>query len=201
MTTFVELYDLTVDQTRRPELQAITEAAVRTAVLRAHHFDFFPRDLVEGAVVYPPLSTAWQYDIPNLGTLLPRYRAIKNLIGTEAGTGRPIEAFEFRETDDMYTTDGERRSSVYTLLGSTLRVVPALASGTLLAYYYQNPDVSEATFSSWLADAYPDNIAMMAATAVWARTGFREQANSTEDSVNKPFKELVISSHLLGNVN
>lgn len=201
MTTFVELYDRTVEQTHRPELQALTESAVRTAVLRAHHFDFFPADLREGAVVYTPLSTAWQYDIPNLGTLLPRYRAIKNIVGTEQATGRPIEAFEFRESDDMYTTDGERRTSVYTLLGATLRIVPAAASGTMLVYFYQNPDVTEATFSSWIADMYPDQLAMMAATAVWSRTGFREQANNAEEASNKPFKEMLISSHLLGSVN
>lgn len=201
MTTFAELYDLAVEQTRRPELQAITEAAVRTAVLRAHHFDFFPRDLQEGAVVYTPSSNAWQYDIPSLGTLLPRYRAIKGLLGTEPVTGRPIEQFEFRETDDMYTTDGERRSHVYTLLGTTLRIVPAQATGTLLVYYYQNPDVSQDTFNSWIADTYPEQVAMMAATAVWSRTGFREQANSAEETWNQPFKEMVISSHLLGNVN
>lgn len=201
MTTFVELYDRTVEQTRRPELQALTESAVRTSVLRAHHTDFFPADLREGAVVYTPSSTAWQYDLPSLGTLLPRYRAIKNLIGTEAVTGRPIEQFEFRESDDMYTTEGCRRTSVYTLLGSTLRIVPAAASGTLNVYYYENPDVTELTFSSWIADMYPDQLAMMAATAVWARTGFREQANSAEEAWNRPFKEMLINSHLLGSVN
>ncbi len=201
MTTFVELYDRTVDQTRRPELQTLTESAVRTAVLRAHHFDFFPADLQEGAVVYTPSSTAWQYNIPNLGSLLPRYRSIKTLVGTEPGTGRPVEQFEFREVDDMYTTEGERRSSVYTLLGSTLRIVPALASGMMNAYYYANPDVAEATFASWIADMYPDQVAMLAACAVWSRTGFREQANDAEERWNKPFKEMLISSHLLGEVN
>jgi hypothetical protein len=201
MTTFVELYDLTVEQTRKPELQALTEAAIRVAVLRAHHFDFFPADLREGAVVYTPSSNAWQYDIPNLGTLLPRYRAIKTLYGTEPATQRHIEQFEFREVDDMYTTDGERRSSVYTLLGSTLRVVPAAASGTMHAYYYQNPDVTALTFSSWIADAYPEQMAMLAASSVWNRTGFREMSQNVENNENKTFREMLISSHLLGEVN
>ena len=34
--------------TRRPELSAMTEAAVRTAVVRAHSVNFFPQDQVVG---------------------------------------------------------------------------------------------------------------------------------------------------------
>lgn len=201
MTTFAELYDLTVEQTRRPELVDVTNMAIRTAVLRAHHFDFFPQDMLEGAVVYTPSSNAWQYDISNIGVLLPRYRAIKTVTGLELGTGRPVEHFEWREPDDLYTTEGERRSSVYTLVGTTLRLLPVLASGSATVAYYANPVVTDVGFSSWIADAYPDAVALMAAASVWSRVGFREIAKDTQEGPNKEFKELLISSHLLGEVN
>ena len=45
MTTFAELESLVIEQTRRPEISSVTKAAIRTATLRAHHTDFFPRDL------------------------------------------------------------------------------------------------------------------------------------------------------------
>lgn len=201
MTTFAELYDLTVAQTRRPELVDVTNAAVRTAVLRAHHFDFFPADLVNTVIAYTPSSLAWQYDIANMRTLLVRYRALKTLYGLEAGTGRPVEKFEWREGDDLYTVEGERRTSVYTLVGNTLRVVPALATGSLSAHFYANPDVTEGTFNSWIADTYPDQVAMLAATGVWSRTGFREMAQDKEQNDNREFKKMLIAAYLLGEVN
>jgi hypothetical protein len=96
---------------------------------------------------------------------------------------------------------GLRRTSVYTIVGGTLRVVPARASGFLRAYYYANPILTAEAYSSWIADTYPDQLAMMAATIVWNRTGFREMAKSTEELENRPFKEMLVASHLLGEVN
>ena len=46
MTTFAELEALVIAQTRRPEVTNITQAAIKSATLRAHHTDFFPRDLL-----------------------------------------------------------------------------------------------------------------------------------------------------------
>lgn len=200
MTTFAELYDLTVEQTRKPELVDITNLAIRTAVLRAHHVDFFPLDLQEGALTYAP-STAIYYDFPTITTTLLRNRALKTIRGLEAVSYLPVENFEWRGVDDLYTSEGVRRTSVYTQIGTTLRVYPALATGRLAAFFYQNPDTASATFSSWIADMYPDQLAMWAAQGVWARTGFREMANATEDLHVKPFREQLINSHILGEVN
>lgn len=188
------------DYTRRPEIPAVTRAAIRTAVLRAHHVDFFPRDLTQYGLTYIPLSTAISYDIASLSTIVARLRTIKNIVGTDQATGRPAENFEFRETDDIYDSDGQRRPSIYTLLGDTLRIYPQAATGSLQLYYYQNPAFVGDIVSSWIADTYIDEIAAWAAAIVFARTGFSEQAERINATNIQPFKESLLSSHLLGNV-
>lgn len=201
MTTFTELEALVVAQTKRPDLTAVTQAAIRTATLRAHHVDFFPRDLAEGALTYTPSSTATFYQFTNLSSLLTRPRSLKFVQGLDNVTSVPVETYEYREIDDLYDSDGNRRPSVYTLVGDTLRVYPLLATGSATAFYYQNPNVSGLEYSSWIADTYPDDLAMWAAAIVFARTGFAEMAADFQRNHVVPFRELLIDSHLLGNVN
>lgn len=201
MANLAQLESLVVDDyTRRPEIPTVTRAAIRTAVLRAHHIDFFPRDLVQHAVTYTPLSSSVSYDIANLSTLIPRLRTIKTLVGTDSVTAVPVENFEFREVDDIYTADSCRRPSIYSLIGDTLRVYPQAVTGSLQLYYYQNPAFTAETILSWIADTYLDEIAAWSAAIVFARTGFTEQAERINATNIMPFKESLLSSHLLATV-
>jgi hypothetical protein len=199
MTTFAEMETLVAAQTRRPDISAVTKAAIKSATLRAHHTDFFPRDLQTAALTYTPLSTAIFYDFPNINNTLTRLRSLKFVQSNEV-TGTPTESLEYRTADDIYDSDGNRRLSIYTLIGATLRVYPQSATGYMTAYFYENPNTAEVGYSSWIADTYPDELAMWAAGIVFARTGFLEAAKQYQDEHVKPFKEMLIDSHLLGTV-
>lgn len=201
MTTFAELESLVVEQTRRPEISSVTKAAIRTATLRAHHTDFFPRDLAQGPLLYTLSSIAQFYDFPNISQTLLRMRSLKLIHGIDAVTSAPVEQLEFREADDLFDVDGNRRQHIYTLVGDTLRVYFSAPTGAATAFFYQNPQTSEAQYSSWIADTYPDELAAWAAGIVFARTGFTEMAQQFQELHVRPFKELLISSHLLGNVS
>jgi hypothetical protein len=199
MTTFAELEALVVAQTRRPEIPAITQAAIRAAVLRAHHVDNFPRDLAAGTLNYT-IAEAYFYDFPNLSSLLPRLRSVQLLQSTDTTYNLPVEELEYRELADLYDADGALRPHIYTLIGETLRVYPTAQTGKLTAYFYQNPVVSSAGFSSWIANEFPDELAMWAAGIVWARTGFMDMAADTNKTHVQPFKELLLTDYLLANV-
>lgn len=201
MTTFAQMETLVAEQTRRPDVSAITKAAIKSATLRAHHVDFFPRDLVTSPLTYTPLSTAVFYDFTNIQNTLTRLRSLKFVQSIEVGTGTPTENLEYRNADDIYDSDGNRRLSIYTLIGATLRIYPQSATGVASAYYFQNPDTAELTYDSWIADTYPDELAMWAAGIVFARTGFLEAAKEYQDTHVKTFKEMLIDSHLLGTVS
>jgi hypothetical protein len=201
MTTFAELESLVIEQTRRPEISSVTKAAIRTATLRAHHTDFFPRDLASGPLTYTLSSIAQFYDFPNISQTLLRLRSLKLIHGIDAVTSVPVEQLEFREADDLFDADGNRRPHIYTLVGDTLRIYFSAPTGAATAFFYQNPQTSEAQYSSWIADTYPDELAAWAAGIVFARTGFTEMAQQFQELHVRPFKELLISSHLLGNVS
>jgi hypothetical protein len=201
MTTFAEMETLVVGQTRRPEVTAVTQAAIRTATLRAHHTDFFKRDLSTGTLTYTPSSSAIFYDFTDISTTLLRMRAFQLMQSVDAATLIPSENFEYRELQDLYDSDNVLRTSMYTMIGDTLRVYPASATGRLDAYYYRNPVTTEVGYSSWIANEYPDELAMWAAAIVFARTGFAEMAADFQKTHVVPFKELLIASHLLANVN
>lgn len=200
MTTFAELRDLTIEQTRKPELVGITNAAIVTAVKRAHHFDFFPDDIQSVSLTYAPTASAIQ-QLSNAKSLMPNFRAQKALFCQDPVTFQQLEQLGWRELDDFYDLDGRLKPSIYTYVGSTLRFVPLRPTGSLASYYYANPVTTEVGFASWIADAYPEQVAMLAATGVWSRTGFREMANDADEKNNKPFRQLLINSHILGEVN
>lgn len=201
MTTYADLETLVIAQTKRPDVPALTSAAIRTATLRAHHVDFFPRDLATGPLSYTPSSTALYYDIADLSTLLPRLRALKSVECIDPATGAVVETLEYRDSDDLYDSDGNRRLSVYTLIGDTLRAYPQMATGQFSAFYYRNPNTAGLEYSSWIANTYPDELAMWAAAIVFARTGYAEMAADFQRTHIAPFREMLVDSHLLGNVS
>lgn len=200
MTTFAQMQSLVIAQTRRPEITDVTDAAIKSATLRAHHADFFPRDLNIGTLSYTANGSIF-YDFSNVSSSLSRLRSIKSVQSVDSITFAPVEALEYRDSDDIYDSDGNRRGSVYTLIGDTLRIYPVSATGATEVHYYKNPDVASGTYASWIADIYAEELAMWAAAIVFARTGFAEMANQFNRDHIIPFKELLISSHLLGAVS
>lgn len=202
MTTFAELYDLTQTILRRPELQAQVESAIRTATLRAHHVDFFRRDLRVVDHGYPIDPVARFYDFQDISvSLLPRLRTIKNVYSMSPDGVYQTEQLEYRESDDLYDTDGMPRRIMYTLIGDTLRCFFALPTGRMNIYYFANPQVQAVNYRSWIADEYPEELAYWAAGISFARAGFLDLAQTIQRDHIMPFKELLIASHLLATVS
>lgn len=202
MATLASLSAKVVELTRRPEIPGITAAAIKSAILRAHHTDFFPRDLSSAVLSYSlPVSTPLFQDFANISALLPALRNFQAVMSIDSVTQVPVEKLEYRDLDDLYMTDGTQRTSVYSLLGDTLRCYFLAWTGALNVIYYRNPTFTETEAVSWIADTYPDEIASWAAGIVFARTGFMEQAQASQELHVKPFKESLIASHLLGEVN
>lgn len=196
-TMIARIYEIT----RRPELAALTTNAARTATLRAHHVDFFPRDKVAHRYTYTPSSSSRFYEVPDVSTVLTRNRGIKGLMGIDPAVNLPIEQFEYREVDDMYDEYRSLRYHAFNLIGDTLRFYPANATGAADIFYFQNPDLGTDTYNSWIANMYPEQVATWAAAIVLARTGFRQIAGDMQREEITPFKEQLIASHLLGNIN
>jgi len=202
MASLATITALVVEQTRRPEVGNVTLAAIKSAVLRAHHTDFFPKDLATVTLPYTiPTNSPVYMDFSSISNTAVSNRSLKAVYGVDPITLRHQEKLEYRELDDLYDRDNVMRPSVYSLIGDTLRIYPQVWTGALEIIYYKNPAFTDVDVTSWIVDMYPNEIANWAAGIVFARTGFAEMARDFQDTHVKPFKEMLIASHLLGNVN
>lgn len=200
MTTFAEMMDKVYTITSRRELEAMTKLALMKATIEAHQVDFFPRDRRIAIMTYTANSTSALVSVTNVYATYPRLRGIESVLGID-GVGRHVEAFEQRDYSDFYDSDGNLRYSVYDVVGVSMRLVPVQQTGRLELVAYENPVVTEADYSSWIADSYPDFLAAWAAMIVQARSGAMEQAQASSRLHVEPFKELLRSSHLLVTAN
>src|SRR4051812_3068676 len=80
--------------TNRPDLEAETELALRTATTSAHHSDFYARDLSTQLVQLPNASYSTQLDISNL---FPRMRGVDSI--------RPVDVSYAVLMDEAYDID------------------------------------------------------------------------------------------------
>jgi hypothetical protein len=202
MTTFAEMRTLVIDLTKRPELVSLTDYAIRMATLRAHQVDFFPRDQANVPLLYAPLSANEIFvDIPDLYTQVPLLRTPDFVQGEDATTLLPNEQLEHVvDYKDFYNEYNELRYSVFTQMGDLLRCRFIAPTGRLRLFYYKNPNITVPLYSSWIADMYPEEVAMWAAGLIWQRTGFQEQASTVARETIPQFKDILITSHLSSKV-
>jgi hypothetical protein len=200
MTTFAQMYDKVVALTARPELVTLTKLAIAKATVEAHHVDFFPRDRKLAYIPYVLDSSKALCTIDNVYATYPRLRGIQSVQGVDA-TGRAVEKFGQRDYDAFYDDRLALIYSVYDVIGSSMKFTPVIQTGRLELVAYENPNPTEDGYSSWIADDYPEFLAAWAAMFVQARSGAVELAQITMRLHVEPFKELLIESHVLNEVN
>lgn len=200
MTTFAELRTLVGQRTGRPELASLINTAIRTATVRAHHTDFFWQDGFRAFVDYTPETGASFADLANFRSDLPLFRAMKFVYCVNLTNNAPVEKLEYRTIGDEYDHEGRLRSSVYVMHGG-LRIYPQVFTGRVQLIGYNNPNVGLDTYSSWIADLYPDEVAAWASGIVFQRSGAMEQAQVIQRDSVIPFKEMLVETHQLGEVN
>ena len=80
MASFAQLMADVMTLTNRPDLSAETELAIRQATLKAHHSDYYPKDLYETGIRFsePALLQDLEYK-----QLIPRFRALRYIRKTD----------------------------------------------------------------------------------------------------------------------
>ena len=197
MTTLAAACTEVYALTNRPDLISKTQAAVRAATLKAHQIDFFARDLKE---------TGIQWDVPGYvqslayTTLWPRLRALKYLRKVD-DTGLVPGQFFTTLNDPEQILDSYRveKENVCYLAGTQLEIRSNTKDKYMLIGYYEYPDVTEAGYSSWIADTNVFVIAYEAAAIIFKSIGFDEQSAAMRET-NKEFIQLlrVSNTQLVG---
>lgn len=194
--TFASMVTRITDITKRPELVALTKTALRTATLRAHSVDFFPRDLDSVVLTFTPPTDGSFVDLTGIYTAAPFLRTSYFLQAEDTVTLQATENLEYVTSfQHFWDNEGVRRLSVFTQLGESIRASFTAATGRARLWFYKSPNMTEGLYSSWIANNHPDELAQWAAGIVWNRTGNQEMANHSAAFV-EAFKEDLLSNYL-----
>lgn len=182
MTYATDLFDgLLADVitlTARPDLEAETALALRTATNNAHFSDAYPRDVQTQVIQLVEAGYAESFDLP---TLFPRLRGISSVklldINYQPVIFTPENAIQIIELSDVYDSYGALRSNVAYIAGDKLHVRTAVASYGFLVEWFKAPSTRRVDYSSWIAQLYPDVIIYWAASIVLSTNGNEEKAN------------------------
>jgi hypothetical protein len=170
--TLTELQQEVYNITNRPALVAETLTAIRSATLKLHQLDYFYKDIVEQGVSFlvPAYLQSLEYR-----TLFPRWRALKYLRKTDStGTerGQIYTVISPESVLDQYHAD---RENVCYVAGAVVQIRSSDQLQYCIVGRYDNPDITESGYNSWIALDHPYAIVFEAASLVFKMIGDTDQ--------------------------
>lgn len=185
MASFTDLYNDVIAITNRPDLVDQTKLAIRSATLKAHHSDFYPKDLFETGIEWsaPALLQSLEYK-----AVVPLWRSFKYLRKYTNGT--PNTFFTMLTPEETLDDYGVNRENIVYLAGSFIEIRSTTLDQYMLLGCYIHPDVKEATYTSWIAEDHPFAIVYEAAANVFKQTGYDEQFAVYRDLKNQEYEIL-----------
>jgi len=194
MATFAELVADVKIITNRPDLDAETKHAVKVATLKAHHSDFYPKDVFETGIQWNPIGYTQSLDYR---TLVPRWRAFKYLRKYDATGSTPGDWFTFLLPEQTVDEFNRNRDNVCYVAGEQLEIRSDTEDTYMILGCYVNPDLTENNFTSWVALDHPYAIEYEAAAKIFKQIGWDEQAAAMRQEVVEQFT-LLRNSNLFG---
>ncbi len=173
MATFTELCDDVYTLTNRPDLIAETKLAVKAATLKIHQSDFYFKDIYETGISF---STADYNQQIEYRTLISRYRGLKYIRKTDvsATPGDFLSIITPAQVLDQY---GIANEDICYVAGEVIQIKSSTELQYAIFGCYLNPNLVEASYSSWVALDHPYAIIYEAATTVFKAIGYDEQAS------------------------
>lgn len=211
-----EVYTLT----NRPDLVNETASAVKSATLRAHHVDYFYKDIVEMSYQFPVLQFWQQLQLSQL----PGFRSLKYLRKFYPGTspqnppqqdGSPNNLpplyggyyapganlpdgrfFEIITPEEVLDSYGINRIDIAYIGGQTINLRSGDTFQTLLTGYYAHPSIIPANWNSWISAEFPYAIVFAAAATVFKTIGYDEQNQQYQALMQSEYEMLQMSNVL-----
>lgn len=173
--------------TNRPDLDLEIKSAVKAATLKAHHSDYFPKDLFEVGIFWATPNYIQSFEYRDV---IPRYRAFKFLRKYEAVSSNPGKFFKLLTPEQILDSYGIQKDDVCYLAGNMLEIRSSTQDQYMLIGCYLHPVISEVGYTSWIADEYPYAIVYEAARTLFKQIGFNEQSSQMSQLVQEQFSEL-----------
>lgn len=190
---FNELVTEVISITRRPDLEPQIQAAVKAATIKAHHSDFYYRDLHEMSVEF-----AVEYQIQNflptdIFTNFRKAKYIRLWFGDVDGyAGKFLTPIHIENSIDDYSLD---RVDVFYMAGQLLQIRTAAPIKRVLFGAYLHPVVTpESSYNSWIANEYPYAIVYEACRAIFKRIGKDSESAEFNRLTAEEYRLLLISN-------
>ena len=160
--------------TRRADLLTTQiTPAIKAATLKMHQADYFPKDLYESLITFP---TAEYLQTWNYTASIPRWRSLKYLRKIDSTSGEPYGTpLTVLTPEQLLDSYGVEKTDVTYEAGLFLNIKTREEVQYFLLGCYLNPDITDAGYTSWIADMHPYAIVYEAAAKVFRQIGFKEQ--------------------------
>ena len=170
--TLTELIAEVYTITNRPDLVGQTLTAVRSATLKLHQSDYYYKDLRETGVSFVSALYVQQLEYR---TLFPKWRALKYVRKTDAAgtdTGAFLELVVPENVLDNYK---QNRNDICYVAGEVIQIRSSTQVQYIILGRYDNPDITQAGYDSWIALDHPYAIVFEAASTVFKMIGDTDQ--------------------------
>lgn len=188
---FSELADEIYTITNRPDREAETKSAIKSATLKAHRLSYFSKDIYETGIEFPESDFRQSFDYISF---ISNFRAFKYVRLADSETddsGRFIDIITPEEILDAY---GRNRNDIAYVAGRVLEIRAATSFKYALLGCYVLPIVREEAYVSWVAELHPYAIIHEAAGKVFVSLGQMEEANAQKELAAAEYQELLISA-------
>ena len=200
--TFNELYTAVQDSFKRPDKQALVTTKLKEAILAAHRFDRFSRDVQ--SFITPALISGGPANSYDLDTAtISRFRDLVSVQVYDDVSGTAKTELSLTDFPDAsMDTLGMWRPRGVMLLGDIVQIRMRDAAGTLNKFYVQylvDPDIAtDPVPESWIMKRYPFLLIDLALSGLWRSTGNAERAGAASADAQIKKQELVQLELVLG---
>lgn len=189
-----ELRAEVVTLTGRPDLDTTGQIllAIRRATLKLHTIDHFYRDLSEFPVVFGSPSNLQDMD---LLSFVPRYRQAKYFRHLDASVTPNVPGKFFKKVDPQNVLDdySVHRENIWYQAGEIVHLRYETDFQYMLAGIYLYPDITEASYTSWIAVSYPYAIVLEAGATIMKMIGKADEARMTREDNAENIRLLTMS--------
>lgn len=173
--TLAELIQEVYTITGRPDRVAETSSAVKSATLKAHQSDYYWKDIFESGLSFSTAEfiQSWDYR-----SNLPLYRSLKYLRKYDItnGIGCPGRELKIVLPENIFDSYQLQKNDICYAAGAYIQIKSSTKQQLWLMGCYLNPDISDLTYSSWVAIDHPYYIVFDAAATVFKAIGKDDEA-------------------------
>jgi hypothetical protein len=192
----IELQAEVILLTARPDLTDLTRSAIQAATLKAHRFDYFPKDLWLGSLNLGGTFTEALLSTEGATAVLPRFRTLKYVRKFENVSGVHGEFFTVIDPININDEYGVQQDNIAYLGGSQLVLKSRTAFSYVYIAYYTDPVIAVSLYNSWVANTNPWAIIFEAAATIFRSIGQFDKFRILRDQASEELKILQTTSIL-----